>query len=118
MGMCVNEPVIRCTFPISYHYEKSNLQFERVFDAREFCIEFFVDLQTFLYLRTTVDNGTMVATANELTNSAGGHLGEFVRQIHAHLTGDYDVVFPRTGIDGGCGDVEKAANLFEYIVDG
>lgn len=77
-------------------------QAESVFDACDVFTETLVDAQALRHLGAAVDNGAVVATSHELTDTGGGHLGVFLCKVHGYLTRNHKFVFAAAACHG-CG---------------
>ena len=93
-----------------------SLQLERVFDALYLAAEHLVYFQSCLHLRTAVNYGGVVASADELSYPRGRHLGVFLREIHRHLARHNVVALAAAAHYGRGGYVEMVANGVEDVV--
>ena len=87
-------------------------------NAVHFLKEGHVDLQTLLDGGAAVDDGGMVAPADELSNARTGHLRVLLCQIHRHLTGLHIFALAALAEHVLLGDTEVAAYFLEDVVDG
>ena len=76
-----------------------SLHSQSILYAREFIEELGIDLQSLLYLGTTVYNRAMIAITNEFAHSGSRHFDEFLSHEHRHLTRLHVLTFAALAVD-------------------
>ena len=94
------------------------LQLEGSLNAGELCREGLIDFQALLDGVAAVDDGGVVATADELTDARSGHLGIFLGKIHRNLAHKDVVALAALAEDVLLRHVVVVADFLQDVVDG